>query len=279
MTNTWRYIDSGPCSASFNMALDEAVATFVRQGKQPPTLRLYAWDRPSVSIGCFQKTSDINVAYCESHDIPVVRRPTGGRAILHDRELTYSLSAPAGKEPFSGGLLDSYDKISAAFVRAFRQLGLYVSARTERERGVVLSRSSHCFHSSSFREILIGGRKLVGSAQKRWKDGFLQQGSIPFSYDAENLRSVFGDDSIGLLMACLTGLRDVWPEMNQERLQEALVSSFGEAFGVSLVLDHPSAAELGLALDLQERKYLKPGWNLRQSLPARAAVSPRESNN
>jgi lipoate-protein ligase A len=93
IVSEWRLIDSGPGDAFYNMALDEAIATGVRKGAAAPTLRLYGWDRPSLTLGCFQKTADINIEYCRSHDIPVVRRPTGGRAILHGDELTYSLSA------------------------------------------------------------------------------------------------------------------------------------------------------------------------------------------
>jgi len=92
MNDSWRFIDSGNCEASFNMAIDEAIAISVRKGDVPPTLRLYGWDVPSVSIGCFQKIRDINVEYCGEKNIPIVRRPTGGRAILHYQDITYSFS-------------------------------------------------------------------------------------------------------------------------------------------------------------------------------------------
>lgn len=90
---TWRLIDSGPCDASYNMALDEAIAVFVRRGRSCPALRLYGWETPSVSLGSFQKLDDIDEEYCSHENIPVVRRPTGGRAVLHGDELTYSFSS------------------------------------------------------------------------------------------------------------------------------------------------------------------------------------------
>src|SRR3972149_6488404 len=121
MTNNWRFIDTDSCSASYNMALDEAIATTVRKGSSPPTLRLYGWNVPSVSIGYFQKVRDIDFDYCIEKSISIVRRPTVGRAILHNNEITYSLSLKSGDGNFSKGLLDSYRRISAAFVSALRK--------------------------------------------------------------------------------------------------------------------------------------------------------------
>src|SRR5512135_1825792 len=133
MERPWRLIYSGPCGASYNMALDEAVATLLRKNGFPPTLRLYGWDRSSLSLGCFQKTSDVDIDYCKTNNIPIVRRPTGGRAILHGDELTYSFSARTDEGPFSKGLLDSYKKISAAFHLAFRKIGICTERKLKRE--------------------------------------------------------------------------------------------------------------------------------------------------
>jgi lipoate-protein ligase A len=157
------------------MALDEAIATSVRNCESPPTLRLYGWDRPSLSLGSFQKSSSVDLKYCRKNSIPVVRRPTGGRAILHGDELTYSFSARTDHVAFAKGLLESYRTISSAFNLAFRKIGLRVSSKDRRENGRVLTRNPLCFRSSSYGEILIENRKVVGSAQKRWKDGLLQQ--------------------------------------------------------------------------------------------------------
>lgn len=120
---TWRLINSGPGSASYNMALDEAIAISVRKGSSPPALRLYSWDRPSVTLGCFQKIREIDTEYCRDASIPIVRRPTGGRAILHNKELTYSFSVKTDNALFSKGIFDSYEKISAAFYLALKKLG------------------------------------------------------------------------------------------------------------------------------------------------------------
>lgn len=263
MDTKWRLIDSGPCNAFYNMALDEAIATEVRKGSAPPTLRLYSWDRPSLTLGCFQKTSDINKAYCQNHDIAVVRRPTGGRAILHSDELTYSFSAKTDKSPFSYGLLDSYKKISLAFSDAFKKIGVTVELKKDRETGRTLSRSPLCFQSSSYGEILTDNKKLMGSAQKRWKDCLLQQGSIPYLYHKEKLQGVFGAEQTSFLKNCMKTLKDCLPSLEEDAFKKAIVSSFEEAFNIRFLLSAPSQEELLLAGQLRDRKYLQDHWNFR----------------
>jgi len=264
MDTEWRLIDSGPCDAFYNMALDEAIATEVRKGAAPPTLRVYGWDRPSLTLGCFQKTADINIEYCRSHDIPVVRRPTGGRAILHGDELTYSFSAKTDSEPFSHGLLDSYRRISMAFSIALKKIGISAESKKKREKGIVLSRSPLCFQSSSYGELLSENKKLVGSAQKRWSDSLLQQGSIPYLSNDEELEGIFGAEKTASLKNCMNTLCDILPLFNRDEFRKAVVSSFEEAFGVRLLLSAPSQEESLLAGELQHRKYLQGHWNFRQ---------------
>jgi lipoate-protein ligase A len=245
------------------MALDEAIAVCVRRGSAPPTLRLYGWDRPSLSLGCFQDASDINLEYCSAKRIPVVRRPTGGRAILHDKELTYSFSARTVTGPFSKGLLDSYREISIAFNLSFRKLGIHAESKKQREKGRVLAGSPLCFQSSSYGEILIDGKKLVGSAQKRWDDGLLQQGSIPYSHNRKELCSLFGADRCSALRECMSGVKELLPQLDEEVFKETIRDSFEETFGIRFVNALPYQEELSLALDLEEGKYLEPEWNLR----------------
>jgi len=264
MVEEWRLIDSGPCDAFYNMAFDEAIATEVRRGAAPPTLRMYGWDRASVTLGCFQKTSDIDIEYCKFHGIPIVRRPTGGRAILHGDELTYSFSAKTDRGPFSHGLLDSYKKISTAFSIAFRKIGLKAEPKNEREKGRVLSKSPLCFQSSSYGEILIENKKLVGSAQKRWDNGLLQQGSIPYLYHEKKLEGIFGAEKTASLRDCMRALKDCLPLLDEDVFRKAVASSFEEAFGIRLLLSAPSQEESLLAAELLHRKYLQGHWNFRQ---------------
>ena len=260
----WRLIDSGPCSAAFNMALDEAVAAVVREGAQPPTLRLYGWDRVSLSLGCFQDVVGIAISYCGDRGIPVVRRPTGGRAVLHDRELTYSFSTRTDREPFAGGLLNSYRRIGGALHLALSKIGIYSESRNDREKGSVLVGSPLCFQSSSYGEILAGKRKVIGSAQKRWSDGLLQQGSLPYFHNLEVIRRVFGIAEIKTVGECAVGIMDIAPGLDEEEFRGILGEAFEETFGISFIQSAPSPEELSLALELQKMKYLQPSWNLRR---------------
>ena len=264
MDKKWRLIDSGPCGASLNMSVDEAIADAVRKGSSAPTLRLYQWDRPSISLGCFQRASDIDTVYCDANGIPVVRRPTGGRAILHDKELTYSFSARTDRGPFAKGLLDSYRRISSAFNLAFCKAGIHAEPKTKREKGRVLAGSPLCFQSSSFGEILAGGKKVVGSAQKRWEDGLLQQGSIPYSLNEKDICGAFGLNKAEGLRECMTGVKDLVPGLDESEFKDMIKTSFEETFGISLVPCPLSQDEAALALDLQREKYLQQEWTLRR---------------
>ncbi len=250
----WRLIDSGPCAASYNMALDEAIATEVRRGNAPVTLRFYGWERTSVSLGSFQKIADLDLPFCIRNDIPVVRRPTGGRAILHGDELTYSFSA--GNDGFfSGGLLDTYRQLSTALKSALDMLGLDTVMKTERESGKTLARSPLCFKSTSYGELSYRGNKLIGSAQKRWGDGFLQQGSIPYSLDEESTRRIFRLVPSSDIRGGMIGLKEVLPDFDPEQLRKAIHISFEKTFRVRLRCSALSPAEIRLAREFEVRKY------------------------
>jgi lipoate-protein ligase A len=270
----WRFIDSGPCPASYNMAVDEAIATAVREGNSPATLRIYGWEKQSLSLGSFQKISDVNIAFCAANDIPVVRRPTGGRAIFHGDEITYSFCSV--NEPFfSKGLLDSYRLLSSALKSAFDRIGLPLAIKTERESARTLSRSPLCFDSTSYGELTFKGAKIVGSAQKRWKDGLLQQGSIPFSVDREFLRKMLAVTLPLDLRPGMTGLRNMVDDLNPEKLKEAIRSAFEKTFGTRIIHASLSSEESRLARELEIRKYLSEDWLLQRQAPYRQRpVSP-----
>jgi len=258
----WRFIESGPCPAAMNMAIDEALAHSVREGASPPALRVYEWTIPSVSIGCFQKIDAVNLPCCADLRIPVVRRPTGGRAVLHGDELTYSFSAPTGAGPFSKGLMDSYRQIGRAFCRAVSALGAQAEARTTRDQREG-SRNPLCFHSASFAEITVLNRKLVGSAQKRWRDGLLQQGSIPYTLGEALMRKVFNIDTSDLT-ARMLGLREVVADLDPAHFRETVRRAFEETFGVRLTPSALSREESLHASELEARKYQSRAWTLQR---------------
>lgn len=254
----WRLIDSGPCDAAYNMALDEAIAISVRNGEAAPTLRFYGWESLSVSIGSFQNIAEIDTEYCTNNNIPVVRRPTGGRGILHGDELTYSFSA-RNEGDFSGGLLESYRKLSIAFKSAMESAGLMVSLKEKRESGRNLKRSPICFKSTSFGEISINSIKIIGSAQKRWNDAFLQQGSIPYSIDYERTSSVFKINT-NFSKNEMLGLREIVKNFNADSFKEAIRLSFESVFNIKLVDSHLSVHEQEIAHLLLQEKHLNPIW-------------------
>jgi lipoyl(octanoyl) transferase len=187
----WRLLITKPSSGAWNMAVDEAILECISQGLSQPTLRLYAWAPPCLSLGYSQPYSDIDLARIADRGWDIVRRPTGGRAILHTDELTYSTIAPQSEPRVQGGVLESYQRLSTALVEALRLLGLLAQADKEYDlpegsnpKGAV------CFEIPSKYEITVDQKKLIGSAQARRKQVVLQHGSIPLSGDLTRIVQV-----------------------------------------------------------------------------------------
>jgi lipoate-protein ligase A len=253
-----RFISQGPEHAYFNMALDEAIIESVRQGYSPPTLRLYQWNNPSVSIGHFQRIADINLDYCNAKGYPVVRRLTGGRAVLHDSELTYSISSLTDFPPLNGTLFESYIVISTALIRALKSLGIDARISLTKKRYTIY-RNPACFKSASYGEITVGNKKIVGSAQKRYKNGFLQHGSILFDFNPDKLCKVLKNiDSadfkeIGSLSDYVTGI-------SFNDLKNALKEAFEKELKLKLISGTPTKYELELAKELELKKYSTHEW-------------------
>lgn len=177
----WRLIYDYPTTGSMNMAVDEAILKAVGDEQALPTLRLYAWNPPCLSLGYGQKAADVDFMRAAALGWDVVRRPTGGRAILHVDELTYSVVLPAGDDIAAGNVVESYRRISRALVAGLVRLGVTPAADRRAER--TDSTGSVCFETPSHYEITVGGRKLIGSAQVRRKEGVLQHGSLPLYGD------------------------------------------------------------------------------------------------
>jgi lipoate-protein ligase A len=250
------------------MAFDEAIAFTVRRDAAPPTLRIYGWNVPSVSIGYFQRTGDMDIGYCLENHIPVVRRPTGGRAILHGNDMTYSFSVKTTSGLFSRGLFDSYEKISAALCLALRKTGLSPELKLMREMkhpspASVHPRNPFCFESISFGEVAINGKKIVGSAQKRWTDGLLQQGSMPFLIDRDGITKIFRLNLHETREPAIC-LNELSPDLNYNGLKEAVRISFEETFDHSLSVSSLSKEEISFAQELETQKYLSHEWTFRR---------------
>ena len=182
----FRYIDTGINSAVVNMAMDEAVMNFVRTEKVPPTIRLYQWGPPCLSLGYFQTLGDININNCKERGVDIVRRLTGGKAVLHNDELTYSFIVPKTFLPRS--INESYKTIAEPILNTLKQLGLNASLKNG---NIDKTGSPICFYESSCYEINVNNKKIVGSAQARIRDVFLQHGSILLEFDPDMICFLF----------------------------------------------------------------------------------------
>ena len=183
--NEWRWITDGHLPAVENMAIDSALLADCEQGRIPPTVRLYGWSEPAITIGYSQNAEgELDIERCRELGIAMVRRPTGGRALLHHRELTYAVVAPVSMAPFNRGLKATFQAVSEALLMGLQSLGIQGDLNTGKERPALgISRSPACFASLNHCEITVDGKKLVGSAQKRTSKAFLQHGSLIIESD------------------------------------------------------------------------------------------------
>ncbi|MBX6377246.1 MAG: lipoate--protein ligase family protein [Clostridia bacterium] len=250
------------------MGVDEAVLDAVAAGATPPTLRLYGWRLPTLSLGCFQPLArHVDLTACRASGVAVVRRPTGGRAVLHDGDLTYSVVLPAGLLP--AGVQASYRVVSGGLVAGLRRLGAdvdWASGRVRRQGG-----SPACFEAAVTGEVEAGGRKLVGSAQVRRPGAVLQHGSIPLDFDAARVTALLRHPGRDLavvtasLAASATGLRQVLGRaVTFREVAQAVASGFAEHFGVELEPGGLSAVERRRAEELATSKYAQAWWTARR---------------
>jgi lipoate-protein ligase A len=186
----WRLvIDDQPRSGAANMAVDQAIAEACAAGDSLPTLRFYQWKPPAVSLGRHQPHAEIDLAAVTAAGYEIVRRPTGGRAILHTDEFTYSVAAAQTEARLSGGVMDAYLNISNALLGGLARLGVTAQKAPASVRAGS-DVSAACFEVPSAYEITTGGRKLMGSAQSRRAGYVLQHGSLPLAGDITRLIDV-----------------------------------------------------------------------------------------
>ena len=188
----WRILFSGRRSGAWNMAVDAAVLRGVEAGESPPTLRLYSWEPWCVTLGHFQDPAqELDPIALRERGWDVVLRPTGGRAVLHADELTYSILARRDEAPWCATLAASYDHIGRAWAKALHEFDLQmVKGQPEATMRSTEEVAPPCFASSARSELAFGERKVVGSAQRRTRGAFVQHGSIPLSADHERLVEV-----------------------------------------------------------------------------------------
>lgn len=176
-----------PTRGARNMAVDEAILTAVAAGGVPPTLRFYQWKPACLSLGYGQRAREADLERLHERGWEIVRRPTGGRAILHRHELTYSLALPIDHPIAAGGIIESYRRISDALLTGLQALGLHANADRMADDAHL---TPVCFETPSHYEITVAGKKLIGSAQVRRKGGMLQHGSLPLTGDIADICDV-----------------------------------------------------------------------------------------
>jgi lipoate-protein ligase A len=254
------------------MAVDEAVLEAIGQGRSLPTLRLYAWQPGCLSLGYAQSAADVDLAALAASAWQLVRRPTGGRAILHIDELTYSVIAPLKDDRVYGSVLESYQRMSQALLRALHLLG--VPARADKDHGAPAQQTPGgpvCFEVPSNYEITVAGKKLIGSAQARRREGVLQHGSLPLWGDLTRITRVlaFPDEDSRqlagqrLLQRALT-LSDCLPHrVGWDEAASAFTSGFSKALNLQLEPGELSPFEKERAAQLLAQKYAHPAWTNR----------------
>jgi lipoate-protein ligase A len=268
----WRLLDTGPADGFTNMAIDEAILESYAAERRLPTLRFYTWSPPTLSLGYGQPIeADINLTQCRALGIDVVRRPTGGRAVLHDHELTYSVVIRADDPRVTSGVLAAYLAISQALIRGLSYLGIAAELLPLR-RGAFLpsdDASPVCFATPSSYEVAVAGRKIIGSAQRRARGVIMQHGSIPISHDLGRLRAVFSSSPRGSrsahgeleYQAHMTSLQEAGGCVyHYAEVVAALTRGIAEAWEVDLLPGQLTAAERQLSAHLCATKYRAEAW-------------------
>lgn len=261
----WRLLyQPEPRNGAFNMALDEAILRTIAAGISPPTLRLYAWDPPTLTLGRGQPCADADLVALRAAGYDLVRRPTGGRAVLHTDELTYMVAAAEDEPRLAGGIVDSYRGLSRAIVYALEQVGLH-EIRADHHAEHRGFKGAVCFEVPSDYEITVEGRKLVGSAQMRVKEGVLQHGALPLTGDITRVgRYLVERPAPERIRARALTLHDaLGVEVAWEALAQAMIAGFTATLNLELVAGELHPEEERLAARLVAEKYGNREWTER----------------
>ncbi len=268
--SSWRLLRHGHATGAENMAVDEAIAQGIAQGVSPPTLRFYGWAPPCVSLGRNQQVHGIDLAACAERGYDIVRRPTGGRAILHTDELTYSISASPDHPLMAGLVLDAYLRISRGLVAGLRRLGIAAEEAPGSNRAGP-DVSAACFEVPSAYEITAGGRKILGSAQARRAKSVLQHGSLPLVGDVTRVVDclAFADSAErealhrSLTEHAATVEQVTGRQVGYEEAMEALIAGVSETLELDLVPGELTEQERAWTADLLREKYCSDAWTRR----------------
>ena len=260
--------DCGFSDGASNMAVDCAILEAVAGGDQPPTLRLYGWAPFCLSLGYGQRIGDVDHDALAKRGWDLLRRPTGGKAILHGDELTYSLSLPPNHPLAGEDVVESYRRISAGLLRALECLGLSAVARHQGEGARRGQAGPVCFEMPSHYEVSFGGRKLIGSAQLRRKGAVLQHGALPLTGDVARICDALRFDSAEerakrkakVRERAVTLAQAAGKTLSWSAAAAAIEAGFARAFGLELAREVLSPAETARADELKCERFGNPAW-------------------
>ena len=253
------------------MAVDESILEHIYRSESKPTLRLYSWNPPCLSLGHAQSFKDVDVERLKSHGWDVVRRVTGGRAILHTDELTYSVTGSADEPVLSGGVLESYNRLAQALLHAVQSLSVPVEMKEHEDGHTKQNLNPVCFEVPSTYEITVDGKKLIGSAQARKKEGVLQHGSLPLTGDLTRICDalIFENEDARetakerLLPRATTVESVLGVGTDWETAAQAFIRGFEAELGIQFERGELSKSESQRADELVQEKYAHPSWTER----------------
>lgn len=274
MTEKWHFINSGPRSAAYNMALDEALLNWHSKGEIGPVLRFYEWEPATLSIGYFQQVErDIQIEQVKKEGLGFVRRQTGGRGVLHDDELTYSVIVSEKYPNMPETVTEAYRVISQGLLEGFRLLGFQaefsIPQSEEEQAALKRPKSGVCFDAPSWYELVVEGKKIAGSAQTRQKGVILQHGAILRHLDIDRLISLFRFPSEEAKQQMYESLpqRAVAIDQLTERdipideLVRAFSKGFEKALHITLQPYTLTKEQEEEVHQLMEEKYANDAWN------------------
>jgi lipoyl(octanoyl) transferase len=231
----WKLLDTGSNTGVYNMAVDERLLAQAQAGRTLPVLRVYGWNPPAVSLGRFQKMeAAVNTEHCKRLGIDIVRRITGGRAVLHCQELTYSIIVRSDNHFFPADILGTYKAIATCLIAGLKNIGISAEMVARGGAHAMLvkknGKESACFSSPSWYEIVVNRRKIIGSAQRRLSNAFLQHGSILMDHDHRLEAEVISGGCTGDAVTSIN--RECGINVSIEDVKIAFIRGFSETLHI-----------------------------------------------
>ena len=264
---TWRFLNYTRYNAFENMAIDEAIFRETIKDKKKPTIRFYGWHPEAVSIGYFQDPqNEVNIAQCSNMGVDIVRRLTGGKAVFHSDEITYSVVGGIGDKSFPADILGTYKVISDCLIQGLAYLGINANLAITGQAMKDMNLKSCCFAVSSRNELIVAGRKICGSAQMRTKGGFLQHGSLLLTFNPVKALSLIlpfsTSEHLAELNKTVTAINEVIVNpLEIKEICNSLKKGFADVLGVQIVEESLTPGENVLKNELIN-KYADRSWNI-----------------